>query len=663
LGVTDANFGTFRLKLLGILDLQGPDGTSLDSALRRSKRIALLAYLAAARPRGYHRRDKLAALFWPELPEDRARAALRTTLSRLRDDCGGEIVRGRGADELAVDTDHLTCDVVAFDDAISAGRYEEAAALYGGALLDGVHIEGTGEEFESWIERERSRLLAAALRATAGMAAAAEARGDRAGAIAAAQRAVELAPTDELVAQRLIELLLASGDRGSAMREYDELARRLRRDFDLEPSAETAALVQSLRSNGNAGGSAPRPAESERRPASVAPAQMPATVRSSSRARWYATVAAAVLVAAFFFLRSRPAPVTAAPATATTQWHRLAADGDERPAPRVHNVTLLDSTSDALIMLGGIVSRGESVDQSPILNDLWRLNGLQISGAHRWTRLIPERGPAPLPRWQAFGAYDAAHDRAIIQGGALGHSSPCANDSWILDHASGVGGAPRWREVKIRGPLPPLRAQAQGFYEPRSNAIVTFGGNDCFSTYSAELWRLAFDDTTLSRGQWTRLTPDSTAGAPARRNGDGVAYDSAARRLWVHGGNLGGREISDLWRLDHADGSDGAPSWHPVRCAGTSPALGNHVALYDSAKGTLILYTGMEPSGAGRNDIWYAKGLADGGSHCEWLHAPATGDAPLPRGSARGVLTRDGGIVLLGGAVEGFGMMDLWRER
>ena len=66
----------FRLKLLGSLDISGADGTPGSAPVRRLKPLVLLAYLAAARPRGFHRREKLTALFWPELSTERARAAL-----------------------------------------------------------------------------------------------------------------------------------------------------------------------------------------------------------------------------------------------------------------------------------------------------------------------------------------------------------------------------------------------------------------------------------------------------------------------------------------------------------------------------------------------------------------------------------------------------------
>ena len=65
-----------------------PEGTEAEDVLHQPKRLALLVYLAMAEPRGFHRRDSLLALFWPELPEKRARNALNKTLHFLRSHLG-----------------------------------------------------------------------------------------------------------------------------------------------------------------------------------------------------------------------------------------------------------------------------------------------------------------------------------------------------------------------------------------------------------------------------------------------------------------------------------------------------------------------------------------------------------------------------------------------
>src|SRR2546430_5433144 len=73
-----------EFRILGALNLLGPGGRELTPVLAQPKRVALLAYLAAATPRRLHRRDSLVALFWPELDQEHARAALRQALHGLR---------------------------------------------------------------------------------------------------------------------------------------------------------------------------------------------------------------------------------------------------------------------------------------------------------------------------------------------------------------------------------------------------------------------------------------------------------------------------------------------------------------------------------------------------------------------------------------------------
>ena len=58
-----------ELRALGTLVLRTSAGEDILSVLAQPKRVALLAYLAIARPRGFHRRDTLLALLWAEQDE------------------------------------------------------------------------------------------------------------------------------------------------------------------------------------------------------------------------------------------------------------------------------------------------------------------------------------------------------------------------------------------------------------------------------------------------------------------------------------------------------------------------------------------------------------------------------------------------------------------
>jgi Tol biopolymer transport system component len=63
-----------------------------------------------------------------------------------------------------------------------------------------------------------------------------------------AHRATVLSPYDERAAALRIDLLDRMGDRASAVRAYEELQRRLREDLEVEPSPETRAQSEAVRS-------------------------------------------------------------------------------------------------------------------------------------------------------------------------------------------------------------------------------------------------------------------------------------------------------------------------------------------------------------------------------------------------------------------------------
>src|SRR5256885_14771515 len=129
-----------ELRMLGTLSLTSADGRDVQSLLGQPRRVALLAYLAAAAPFGFHRRDSLVALFWPELDQEHARAALRQALYGLRRPLGEDALGSRGDEEIGVDPSRFWCDAVAFDDAVAAGRPARAPAPDPGGLLEGPLI-------------------------------------------------------------------------------------------------------------------------------------------------------------------------------------------------------------------------------------------------------------------------------------------------------------------------------------------------------------------------------------------------------------------------------------------------------------------------------------------------------------------------------------------
>lgn len=232
---------------LGTLDLRS-EATQVRSVLTQPKRLALLAFLAVERPRDFHSRDRLLALFWPESDPERARNALRQSLHYLRRSLGDGVIVSRGDREVGVEPGALRCDAVAFDDAIESGRHAEALDLYQGDFLAGLYVDDA-PAVERWIEDTRVRFRRDAVAAARAAADAEEARGGRSAAVLLLRRALALAPHDEVVLRHLLELLERAGARSDAMHEYESFVARFRADFGLEPSPEVRAVIDRIKAS------------------------------------------------------------------------------------------------------------------------------------------------------------------------------------------------------------------------------------------------------------------------------------------------------------------------------------------------------------------------------------------------------------------------------
>jgi TolB-like protein/DNA-binding SARP family transcriptional activator/Tfp pilus assembly protein PilF len=278
-----------ELRILGTLQLSASDGRDLEALARQSKRTALLCYLAAAVPNGLHRRDTLLALFWPELDETHARAALSQALYVLRNALGDQGIVTRGDDEVGLSPDVVWCDVRAFEAALDASQPTEALALYRGGLLDGFFVSDA-PEFGRWLDRERERLRECAAEGAWALAEAQSAARDVVQAARWARWAAALAPADEVAIRRLMTFLRGQGDRASALRAYEAFAFRLTQEYELEPSADTRALAETIRRE--------KPPTATATPGDPQPASGPAPGAEPPRPRHQRLMAPALVVAA-----------------------------------------------------------------------------------------------------------------------------------------------------------------------------------------------------------------------------------------------------------------------------------------------------------------------------------------------------------------------------
>jgi DNA-binding SARP family transcriptional activator/predicted ATPase len=244
---------TLRLSLLGppVADV---DGAPL--AVDTRKATALLAYLAVEG--GTHNRDSLASLLWPDYAPDRARAALRRTLSTLRSALGGRwLVVAR--DAVSLDRSGVWLDVDEFERLATTddlGGLERAALLSRGPFLAGFGLRDspTFDDWQSFREATLARRLGTVLDRLAGETA----ERDVPRAIEHARRRLALDPLNESAHRRLIQLYGEAGERAAALAQYRDCVRTLHRELGVAPTEETTALYRSIRE-----GSA---AEPERRP-------------------------------------------------------------------------------------------------------------------------------------------------------------------------------------------------------------------------------------------------------------------------------------------------------------------------------------------------------------------------------------------------------------
>ena len=206
------------------------------------KATALLAYLAVSEQP--QRRATLAALLWPDNDEQKARSALRRTLSVLRTALGDRWLDAEG-ETVDLDRASVRVDVTEFRRALTDGRLKEAARLYRGDLLEGFSLRDS-PAFDDWQATQADALRTAYAEVLSRLTAAAERNGDLTDALGYAKRRLALDPLHEPAHRELMRLHARAGDRSAALRQYRECARLLDRELGVTPADETRALHDAI---------------------------------------------------------------------------------------------------------------------------------------------------------------------------------------------------------------------------------------------------------------------------------------------------------------------------------------------------------------------------------------------------------------------------------
>lgn len=236
------------------------------TAFESDKVRALIAYLAVESSHA-HRREKLAALLWTNLPEKRARQNLSQALYALRASLGERgaktpiLVSTPGQIELCK-SDICQVDILEFQQLIRsceqhshrraetcprcASQLVEAVAFYEGCFLDGFSLSDN-PSFEEWVLVQRERLQRMAEYALGTLAKHCAVQNNYSDAIQFARRQIEIDPWRESAHRQLMQFLALDGQRSAALAQYETCHNALNEDLGVTPQPKTKTLYKCIR--------------------------------------------------------------------------------------------------------------------------------------------------------------------------------------------------------------------------------------------------------------------------------------------------------------------------------------------------------------------------------------------------------------------------------
>lgn len=230
-------------------------GRPLAPIASRSGR-SLFAYLAMHRGRPLQR-DFLAGLFWPDLPEGRARRRLSHTLWQIQDTVGGdqEAHLVTTADTLSFDTSvPYWLDVEEFDvifESLQISRRDSVLSRSGDAaalrtcveLYRGDFLAGF---FDDWVTVEQDHYRQRYLAALSRLVEVTKAHGDYEEALAHARRLTHHDPLREEAHQEVMRLCFLLGRTSEAVQQFERCRSVLAEELGAEPSQPTVDLYRRI---------------------------------------------------------------------------------------------------------------------------------------------------------------------------------------------------------------------------------------------------------------------------------------------------------------------------------------------------------------------------------------------------------------------------------
>jgi DNA-binding SARP family transcriptional activator/Tfp pilus assembly protein PilF len=237
-----------RIHVLG--SMRATTYLGADVLPRGKKARAILGYLSLAAGERASR-SRLAAMLWDRGPDTQARSSFRHALHEL------SLAMGPLANELILaDRETVTLNaslcwidaaaMVAPETTSLTSSRSELSALCTGELLEG--LDGISASFDQWLLGERTRFtqqLSDMLEAELNQVT--RSKADLKKQASKVRRLIAFDPTHEGASRALMRALAKLGERAQALREYERCRIALRKALDVEPSRETRALADAIR--------------------------------------------------------------------------------------------------------------------------------------------------------------------------------------------------------------------------------------------------------------------------------------------------------------------------------------------------------------------------------------------------------------------------------
>jgi hypothetical protein len=265
-------------------------------------------------------------------------------------------------------------------------------------------------------------------------------------------------------------------------------------------------------------------------------------------------------------IAARTAAVTA-PATWNNLWGSW-------PLTRYSHAAAYDSDRKLLVVYGGQASTTVFYD------DVWEWDAARGS----WNQRTP-LGDKAFTRSGHAMAYDPVAKKVFMFGGWQPGATFYITGQWEWD-----GAASAWTQRQITTAQPDPRHDHAMVYDSGRAKMVMFGGfggpgtDDSNKDRLGDLWE--WDPAAHT---WSQ--PASTGKVPTPRYGHTMSYDSARKKVQVHGGNTAAANgtVNETYEWDTATGV-----WTQLATTGTAPPYsgspGFDVMVYDASRSKTVLY-------------------------------------------------------------------------